>query len=172
MAFSEMVKERFSVRSFSDRPVEQEKLDRILEAAKHAPTAANRQPQRIYVLKSKEALEKANRVTKCMFGAPMALLVCYDETEAWRNPFAREVHSGEVDASIVCDEMMMQAWELGIGSCWVGYFDPAAVVREFDLPEHIKPVSMLPLGYAAENCVPLEKMHNHFRPMEEIVTVL
>ena len=77
--FLDLAESRYSVRNYSDRPIEQEKLDRILRAGQVAPTAANRQPQRIFVLKSNEAMETARFVTKYCFNAPTALLICYDK---------------------------------------------------------------------------------------------
>lgn len=172
MEILNIIKERYSVRSYDKRPVEQEKLDLILQAAKHAPTGKNFQPQKIYILESKEALKKMDSVCPCVFGAPLAMLVCYDEPRAWRSPFVEGYNCGEMDATIVCDEMMLTAWSLGIGSCWVKYFDPKKVIEVFGLPENIKPACLLTLGYPAENSKPLEKMHNSFRPMEEIVEYL
>lgn len=172
MELLDLIKERYSVRSYDERPIEAEKLEKILLAAKHAPTGKNFQPQKIYVLQSEEALRKANEVSPCIFGAPLVLLVCYDEPRAWRSPFVEGYNCGEMDATIVCDEMMLEAWSLGIGSCWVKYFDPAKLAEVFELPEKIKPVCLLTLGYSAEDSKPLEKMHNSFRPMEEIVEYL
>ena len=102
----------------------------------------------------------------------MATIVCYDTNEEWKNPLDNNRGAGEVDASIVCTHMMMEAWELGIGTCWVGYFDPALVAKTFELPENIKIMGILIMGYPAEGCKPLEKMHNSFRPMDEMVTEL
>ncbi len=76
MNFSELVKSRHSVRSFSDRPVEKEKMDLILEAGRVAPTAKNMQPQRLFVCQSKESMEKLGTVCSCLFGAPTAVLFC------------------------------------------------------------------------------------------------
>ncbi len=160
------------MRKFKAIPVEEEKIEKILEAAKCSPTAVNRQPQKIYVLKSEEAREKMRSVCRYTFHAPLMLLVCYDETLAWKNPLDNDRCSGEIDAAICCDEMMLTAWELGLGSCWVGYFDPKKVAEVFALPENIKVVSLLPLGYPAESAVPLEGMHDVYRPMEEIVKEL
>lgn len=171
MNFLELAADRYSVRKYSDRPIEEEKLAKILEAGHLAPTACNDQPQKIYVLKSKEALEKAKSVCKYTFGAPVILLVCYDEETVWKNPLQPGYNSGEVDSSIVATHMMMEAWELGIGSCWVGYFNAGQVAAAFDLPQNEKPVLFLPIGYAAEDakCSPL---HKKFRPMEETVVTL
>jgi len=168
MGFMDLAKERYSVRSFSEKPVEQEKLDKIIEAGLLAPTAKNLQPVRIYVMKSPEALDKMNALTRCIFGAPMALLVCYNEIEAWHSPFNEEYNSGEMDASIILTHMMLEAWELGIGSCWVGLFDHVEAARAFGLPEDIKPVAVMPLGYAAEGSKPAPK-HTECRDKDELV---
>ena len=106
MTFLELAKKRFSVRSFEDKPVEQEKLDRILEARHVAPTACNFQPQRIYVLESEDAIGKIRGITRCAFDAPVVLLVCGDTSEAWVNPFNNR-SSAEMDCSIVTTQMML-----------------------------------------------------------------
>lgn len=167
MDFLELAKERYSVRSFSDRPVEQEKISLILEAAKVAPTAVNYQPQKLYVISDPEALAKLSAI-RPLFGAPLAIIVCYDDSLSWKNSRDFRHDSGEVDAAIVTTHMMMEAWDLGIGSCWIGAFSPAAVAALFDIPENEHPVAILPLGYRTSDCKPSE-MHNKFRPCSEMV---
>ncbi len=171
MNFSELVKSRHSVRSFSDRPVEKEKMDLILEAGRVAPTAKNMQPQRLFVCQSKESMEKLGTVCSCLFGAPTAVLFCYEKGEAWVNPYDKKIHSGYVNTSIVCTHMMLQAWDLGIASCWVGRFDPKEVANAFEIPDHLEVVAILPLGYASENSKPNER---HFlrKELSETVTYL
>ena len=112
MDFFELTKARYSVRKYADRPVEQDKLDKILAAGANAPTAKNQQPQRIYVLQSAEAIEKIRGITRCAFDAPVVLLVCGDREAAWVNPFNGR-NSAEMDCSIVTTQMMLQAQELG-----------------------------------------------------------
>ena len=102
MDFSELIKTRYSVRSFSDRKIEEDKLEKIIEAAKVAPTAKNMQPQKIYVLQSEEALKKINSVCRCIFGAPTVLLITSDTEEEWKNPFTNDYHTGDIDCSIAC----------------------------------------------------------------------
>lgn len=170
MEFLKLAEERCSIRSFSPTPVEQEKLDAVLKAGRLAPTACNNQPQRILVLKSPEAMEKLKKCTPCDFGAPCALIVCYDTAKCWVRPFDSKSH-GDIDASIVCTQMMLEATEQGLGSTWVCYFDPAAVVREFQLPESIIPSSILPLGYAAQDAKPAH-LHYERQPLEATVQVL
>lgn len=168
-SFLELARARWSVRSFSSAPVEEEKLHRIMQAGQIAPTAVNYQPHKIYVLQSEDALQKIRSITKSIYGAPTVLLVCYDERLSWKSHFVEGYDSGEMDASIVCTHMMLEAWELGIGSCWVLLFDPAAVKRAFGLPEHIRPVCLLPIGYPSETARPYKPWHDVFRPLSETV---
>lgn len=172
MSFLELAAERFSVRSFSDRPIEQEKIDNILKAAQLAPTAVNYQPQMIYVLKSDEAMTKINRFCRCIYGAPMVFLICSDERKTWKSQTEPGYSTGEMDCSIVCTHMMLEAWEQGLGSVWVRLFDVKAVAKAFDLPHYMTPVCLLPVGYASEGCVPYAPWHDVYRPIEEISTVL
>lgn len=148
-----LLKERYSVRMFSDKPVEDDKLNQILEAGRVAPTAVNFQPQRILVLKSKDALDKLKNCTRYHFDAPVALIVCYDNTVSWKRKYDN-YDMGAVDAAIVTTQMMLETANLGLGTTWVGHFEPAAVVREFELPENIIPVAILPIGYPSESAEP------------------
>jgi nitroreductase len=168
MTFQQLAEERYSLRQFRETPVEKEKIDLILKAAQRAPTACNNQPQRILVLESPEAILKLRQCTPCHFGAPMAFLICYDSALSWKRPFDGK-DSGEVDAAIVCTQMMLQAQELGLGTTWVGYFDPEATVKEFALPAHIVPVAFLPTGYPAQDAAPAD-LHYSRKPLSETVS--
>ena len=170
MDFLELATSRYSVRSFSSRTVEPEKIEKILQAAKVAPTAVNFQPQKIYVIKSPEAMAKLAAI-RPLFGAPLAVIVCYDESLSGKNSRDAGPDSGEVDASIVCTHMMLQAWELGIGSCWIGAFSPAAVSEAFGIPANEHPVAILPLGYPADDCQPSER-HLSYRDSSEWIKEL
>ena len=172
MSFIELAKARYSVRKFSDKAIEPEKLEQILEAGRIAPTAKNMHPEKIYVLQSKDAMEKINKLTRCVYGAPALLLVCYDEDAAWHSNTRPGYISGEMDASIVTTHMMLQAWELGIGSCWVGLFNDKEVSEAFALPANIKPVALMPIGYPAEDAAPRENMHLCPRSKEETIAYL
>ena len=172
MDFMELAAERYSVRSYSDRPVEQEKIDQILKAAQLAPTAVNFQPQRIYVLKSDEAMAKIDRLCRCIYGAPLVFLICSDERKTWKSQTERGYSSGEMDCSIVCTHMMLEAWELGLGSVWVRLFDVNAVAEAFELPPYIKPICLLPVGYASEDSIPYAPWHDVYRPIESFTKEL
>ena len=171
MGFFELAKERFSVRKFTDKPIEKEKMDQILEAGRIAPTAKNKQPQMVYVLQSEDAIAKANELTPCIYGAKTVLLVCYDDKKVWYNRLRPGYNSGEVDATLVGAHMMLEAWEQGVGSCWVMYFDPEAIRTEFALPDHLIPVALLTMGYPADDAQ-VNPLHHQTKPMEELVTVL
>lgn len=153
MDFLDLVKNRYSVRKFSPQKVEQEKIDLILEAGRLAPTAANYQPQRILVINSEDSLETLKTCTPYVFGAPLALLVCYDNTSSWKRTYDGE-DMGSIDASIVATHMMLEITNLGLGSTWVGHFDTQKIKTAFSLPEDIIPILILPIGYPDETSRP------------------
>ena len=150
MDFLSLAKKRYACRKYTAQKVEQAKLDTILEAGRVAPTGANRQPQRLIVVRSEEGMARLARCTRD-FGAPCAIIVCADTGQAWERKYDGKV-IGDIDASIVTDHMMLRATELGLGSLWICMFDPEIVRKEFALPENIVPVNILVLGYA--DCEP------------------
>lgn len=168
MDFLSLAGKRYSVRKFADKPVEKEKLDKILEAGRIAPTACNNQPQKIIVINDKAALEKIKKCTRYGFGAPVVLIICYDKEESWKRS-SDGTDMGDVDAAIVTTHLMLEAAGLGLGSTWVGSFDPAAACREFALPDNIIPVAFLPVGYPADDAAPSGN-HASRKPIGETVS--
>lgn len=160
MSYLDLMVERYSVRDFFDKEISDDDLNKILEAGRLSPTAVNLQPEFIYIIKSKEALDKLRKATRMAYNAPLGLLVCYDENQSWKNRNDRTgVHdSGEIDAAIVATNMMNEATELGIGSLWARGYDTQALIDAFGIPENIKPVCLLMLGYSKS--MPSEK---HFQ---------
>lgn len=169
MDFLQLAADRYSVRSFSGRPIEPEKMEKILKAGQLAPTAVNFQPQKIYILKSNEAIQKIRSLTQFAYDAPVVLLFCADLSKAWQSSAEPGYNTGEMDVSIVCTHIMLEAWELGIGSVWVRGFDARQVAKAFDLPKNIKPICLLPIGYPSEDSAPYAPWHNTFRPLSEMV---
>ena len=165
--YFKLIAERYSVRSFSPQTVEAEKLAQILEAGRLAPTSCNNQPQRIKVIADADGLEKVDECMPYRFNSSTVLLICYDKTVCWKSPF-NGGYSGEVDASIVITHMMLATHALGLGACWVMYFDPAEAAALFELPENITPVAMLPIGYSSEKAAP-SKRHYSRVPIEKIL---
>lgn len=170
MEYTNVYKGRYSVRSYLDKKIEDEVLNKICEAGRIAPSAKNKQPLKILVLKSEEALDKINKVSKCIYGALVVFVVCYDELESWKNE-ATGVYVGTQDASIACTQMMLEAWNQGVGSCWINMFDVDKLREEFNLPETIVPVCLLILGYPTEEAQPSE-MHHTKKSYEEIFVEL
>jgi len=171
MNFKKVISERYSVRDFKkDAPVEAEKLNQILEAARIAPTACNFQPHLIKVLNNSDALAKIDACTRYRFGAPVVLLVCYDNTRAMKSSYegSSTGSRGETDCAIAMTYMMLQAQDLGVGSLYIMNFDPQKTHEVFGLADNIVPVSLLALGYPTEKCKPSER---HFlrRKIQEML---
>jgi nitroreductase len=184
-------KMRYTVRNYSNKELEPEKLRKILEAGRWAPTAVNYQPQRIIVINTEEALHKLKAVTtfnyneyyaklaeECIdednernsyhYNATTALLVCYDKEACWKHPLSRE-STGEVDSAIVTTHMMLEAAAIGVGSSWISYFDKEKSRKLFNLPERLEPVVILLLGYQSDDSKPNPAMSGKRLPIEETV---
>jgi nitroreductase len=146
MDFLDIAKKRYSVRSYQEMPIEREKLDRILEAGRVAPTGANKQPQRLIVVQSEEGLGKVEKAAR-FYGAPCVIIVCSDTEETWKRPYDGKKLT-DIDASIVTDHMMLQAAELGLGTLWICWFDPKVLRDEFNIPPNLEIVNLLAVGYA------------------------
>lgn len=155
MSFLELAKKRYSVRSYTPQKVEEEKLDKILQAAHAAPTAANLQPVRLIAVQSEEGLEKIGKAAN-IYGAPLAVIVCADHNKAWVRPFDKK-QTADIDASILTDHMMLEAAELGLGSVWVCYFKPDIIKKEFELPGNLEPINILAIGYSNEEAADPER---------------
>lgn len=170
MDFAQLSQARYSLRKFSDRPVEPEKLSAVLEAGRNAPTAHNLQPQRIFVLQTPEALEKADACTAAHFHPPVMLVVAYDLEAAWKRETDGKNH-GEIDAAIAVTQMMLQAADLGLGTTYVGMFEPEKLLAAFPEMQGLEPIALLPMGYGAEGAHP-SRLHADRKPMEELVRYL
>lgn len=168
MSFLELAKKRYSVRSYTPQKVEEEKLDKILQAAHAAPTAANLQPVRLIAVQSKEGLEKIGKAAN-IYGAPLAVIVCADHNKAWVRPFDKK-QTADIDASILTDHMMLEAAELGLGSVWVCYFKPDIIKKEFELPGNLEPINILAIGYSNEEAADPERHSQTRIPIKELVS--
>lgn len=166
MNFTELAKCRYSCRKFSDREIEKEKIEHILEAGNLAPTACNLQPQRILVLNDKAQLEKVKECTRFGFDAPLNFLICFDKSVSYKRGDGKEF--GEIDVSIVATHMILKATELGIGSTWVGAFNPIKTREVFNVPESFEIMGFFPMGYPAEDAKPAS-FHESRKPLSETV---
>lgn len=170
MEFKEVVKNRYSCKKFSDRQVEKEKIDAILEAGRLAPTAKNLQEQRVYVIQSEEGLAKIDTVSPCRYQAPTVLVVAFDKNNVFTYPGGKR-DSGVEDATIVATHMILAAADEGVDSCWVNFLDPDVLAKTLGLPENEEVLMVMDLGYAAEGTGPLPN-HTSRKGLDKTVTFL
>jgi len=160
----EAIATRYSVRGYKPDPVDEELLTRVLEAARQAPTAANRQPFRVVVIRTKGREEELARVygRRWFTSAPLVLGVVALPGEAWRRMDDKPYD--EVDAAIAMDHLVLAATALGLGTCWVAAFDPAAAREVLGLPDDVEPIAFTPLGYPDK-----ARATTGRRPLDELV---
>jgi oxygen-insensitive NAD(P)H nitroreductase len=171
MELLKLMSDRYTCRRYSEENIKEEDLNKILEAGRVAPTSHNNQPQRIYVVKSEEAKEKLMKDFAYNYKAPCYLVCGYNVDEVWRNDLDGDRESGDIDVSIVITHMMLMAEELGLGACWIGRITPELVKKNLDIPENVKVVAVLSLGYHREDDRP-SKLHTIRRSNEELVKFL
>ncbi|MFC1637721.1 nitroreductase family protein [Candidatus Margulisiibacteriota bacterium] len=173
----DIIKKRYSVRKYQDKPVEQEKLDLILESARLAPSASNSQPWHFYVVRDKGKIKALSAkmplhaevvmnafiaqapIVVVATAGPISLLykiASYIVNKRWYY----------LDVAIALEHMALTAWDLGIGSCWIGWFDEKRVKALLDIPAGQEVVVLLTLGYPEEGKLPFTK---HRKKLSEIV---
>ncbi len=165
MEFENVIRQRQAIRKFSNEKIENDKLLKILEAGRLAPTAKNIQPIKIYAVTTDEGLNKIDLASPCRYNAQCVLLVCGEKN----NAFVKGEHSTyEMDACIVATHMMLEATNIGIDNIWVEMFDKDVLINEFNIPEGIEPICLLPMGIKTEDC-PDNPNHNVRKELTEIV---
>jgi len=152
--FQQLIEARYSVRAYTSQPVEQKKLERVLIAAQLAPTAANYQPFRLFVLPTAGREAELRRVydREWFVQAPLVIAICTVTAEAWVRRDGKNY--GDVDATIAMDHLILAAADLGLGTCWVAAFDPDAARAVLGVPEGTEPLAFTPLGYPADRPTP------------------
>ncbi len=166
MDFADLVRARYSVRSYQKTSVEEKKLELILEAARLAPTAANRQPFQLIVIETAGREQDLRQIyDKDWFvEAPLVLCACGIPEQGWVRNNYDGMNYTIVDTAIVVDHITLQAADLGLGTCWVGAFDPQAARELLKLPDRAEPIAFTPLGYPADQAK--EKVR---KPLENLV---
>lgn len=167
MDFLQLAKTRYSVRKYEDKKVEEEKLAKILEAGRVAPTGANTQPQKLIVVTKEEGLKKLKKGAN-VYGAPVAIIVCEDHNISWKRPFDKK-DIADIDVSIISTHLVLQATELGLGTIWVCYFDPKIIREEFNIPDNMEAVNIIGIGYAAGEPASPDRHDIARKPLEDIV---
>jgi nitroreductase len=165
MEFSTLMQQRYSVRAYKPDPIEPDKLQQVLEAARLAPTAANKQPFKIIVMQTKGREAELLRIyNKDWFvQAPLVICACAVHSEAWVRKYDLKSYA-YVDVTIAVDHLILAAHNLGLGTCWIAAFDPAPTREILKLPEGVEPVIVTPLGYPADELRPKKR-----RDLSELV---
>jgi nitroreductase len=148
--FDELLRTRRSVRKFKNKPIEKERLDEILDSIKLAPSAKNLQSYEVFVLEGqarKDEMAKACFDQAHVSGAAAVLVFCADSS---RGGTGKAGFYATLDATIATFTAMLKAWDLGIGSCWIGKFNDDEVRKALGLPDNLAPIAVLPLGYPDE----------------------
>ena len=164
MDFAELARARYSVRAYKADPVEDEKLRLVLEAARMAPTATNRQPFQIIVIRTAGRKEELLRIYKRSWfvQGPLVLCACGMPAQNWVRRDGKNYN--DVDVTIAMDHLILQAADLGLGTCWIAAFDPDAARTVLNLPDDVEPIAFTPLGYPADT--PGAKRR---KPLEQLV---
>ena len=157
MEFLELIEKRYSVRAYKSDPVEDEKLDRVLGAARLAPTAVNRQPFQLIVIHTAGREAELKRIYRkdWFVQAPVVVCACAVPARGWVRRDGRRYT--DVDVAIVMDHLILAATDVGLGTCWIGAFDAAAAREVLGLPDDVEPIAFTPLGYAADQAGPKKR---------------
>jgi nitroreductase len=164
MEFSQLIVTRYSVRAYKPDRVEDDKLQQVLEAARMAPTAANRQPFQLVITQTEGREEELKRIydRDWFVQPPLVIGVVGVPDLAWSRRDGMNYHV--VDATIVMDHLILAAANAGLGTCWIGAFDPDAARDVLNLPDTVEPIAFTPLGYPADELKPKKR-----KPLSELV---
>ena len=151
MDFQELIRARYSCRAYRSAPVAEDQLAQVLEAARRAPTADNRQLFRLVVIRTAGREQELQRVygKNWFVQAPLVIAACGVPAENWVRKQDGKNYN-DVDVAIVMDHLILAAADLGLGTCWIAAFDPAAARELLELPEGVEPVAFTSLGHPAD----------------------
>ena len=157
MEFQELLEQRFSVRSYKTDPVDDDTLTRVLEAARLAPSAANRKPYQFLVVHTEGRRDEMQHIynREWFLEAPIVIFACGLTDEAWHRDDGKSYI--DVDVSIAMDHLILGAANEGLGACWIGSFDSEAIRALLGIPDRVRIVAMTPLGYPAIEAGPKER---------------
>ena len=170
MSFFELAKARYSCRKLTDKAIEPEKIDRIINAAIAAPTAKNLQRYTIWAIKSPEAFDKLKQTTNYTFGSALAFVIGAKKDGAFDRPFDNK-NFAEIDAAIVATHLMLAVQDEGLGTTWVGYFDAPKLKELFPQMADYELIAVFPVGYPAEGAKPSNR-HEDRRSVADAVVEL
>jgi nitroreductase len=165
MEFSDLIEKRYSVRAYKPDPVEEEKLQQVLHAARLAPSAANRQPFQLIVIHTDGLEAELRRVySKDWFvQGPLVICACGVPAQGWTR-WKDGKNYVDVDVAIAMDHLILAAANAGLGTCWIAAFDPDAAREVLGLPDDVEPIAFTPLGYPADELGPKKR-----KPLSDLV---
>ena len=164
MEFLELAKKRYSVRAYKSKSIAYDKLQKLLEASRLAPTADNRQPFQLIIIQTQGREEELLRIyNKPWFvEAPVVICACGIPSESWVRQDGKNYC--DVDVAIVMDHLILAATELGLGTCWVGAFNKEEARKILKLPDDLEPIVFTPLGYPNDQPGDIIR-----KPIEELI---
>lgn len=167
--FIDLVKKRYSVRSYSERQVEKEKIDYVMECVRLSPSAVNFQPWHFYIVTDSARLEALKSAYKREWiqSAPCIIVACANHGESWHRRADNKDHA-DIDLAIAIEHLCLAAAEQGLGTCWVCNFDSVLCHEVMELPDDVEPIALVPIGYTPDTEVPEKKR----KPMDEICTYI
>lgn len=168
MEFIDVVTKRESVRKFNDEVVPTDVLNKILEVGRIAPTAKNFQPYKIFVVRSSEGIQKMDNCTMCRYNANTVLIICGDKDTAWNDGVENSII---MDPTIVATHIMLAATNYGVDNIWIKLYDENKLREEFNIPDNLKVVCLMPLGYRREDYKG-SPWHNIRKELDEVVTYI
>ena len=168
MSVIDLMRARYSLRTFAACPVDRDTLLRVLEAARVAPSACNNQPWQFLVVQDPAT---RSALTTCyprdwLRTAPVVIVCCAEPAKAWRRSDGK--NHADIDVAIAVDHLTLAATEAGLGTCWICAFDVAKAKTLLQLPTGIEPVALIPIGYPATDAAPAD-MHARRKPLAEVV---
>lgn len=169
MDFLTLAKNRYSSRKYLEKKIEPKKLDYILEAARIAPSAVNKQPWYFVVITEEPMLQKIKESYRkdWLKTAPAIIIACSDHEQVWKRRSDGKDHA-DIDIAIAVDHITLAATEQGLATCWICYFDPKQISELLNLPKNIEPAVMLPVGYPADKTDP-DRHDTKRKNKEEII---
>ncbi|HHF52696.1 MAG TPA: nitroreductase [Candidatus Aminicenantes bacterium] len=152
MSVMDIMKSRRSVRRYKDKPIPEDILNKVLEAARIAPSGKNFQPWKFIIVRDREKREElavASRNQAFVAQAPVVIAACGFPGKSYQHQ-GNYMKSWPIDVSIAMDHLMLMAWEEGLGTCWIGAFREDEVKRILSIPDDVRVLALTPLGYPDE----------------------
>ena len=167
MSFKNIATQRYSVRNYSSKPIDEQILISVLEAAAIAPSAVNFQPWKMIVVTDQAILKQVQETypRDWFKTAPACIVALGDHDRGWHRPADGKDHT-DIDVAIAIDHLILAATEAGLGTCWVCHFKTGLISEIFDLPANLEPIALIPIGYAAEGSAPNKKR----KPLDQLVS--